>query len=404
MTQLVTQPKASDQLAVRLGIDRQAMLETFKAQCFRNANTVSDAQLAAFVSIANDMGVNPLLPGMLYAYPTTGGGIVPMMGPDGVYKKLMEHPAVEAWDTKVFPEDPEKPVTHATTTIYLKGKDHVISYTAYLGEWKVGSNPNWNSRPRHMLGLRSLKQAARQVIHGLPYDEDDKVIGDLINVTGTSQAAPEEAPAAAPRPEAPKKARGVAASKAAAAAATVVEAEIVPPAGAPVSEPTPEPKPVGAPAATAPAIEVQAEPAPTQPAPVEAKPQPVVEKPAAPVPEKKPEPVKAAPAQKTAEKPAAAQPVQVVTSLTENQRMTFEKVEVMQFAKKSINGQPSIEAELKGAFTGRVYHIGGAENPAWQIEAPVIVTLSGKKLKDGRVITLVEKVEVNSGGESVELF
>src|SRR6478736_2938617 len=89
----VSQPvKASDQLASFLGIEKGMMLETLKAQCFKGKrpDEVTDAQLAAFISTANVLQVNPLVPGMLYAYPERNGGITPILGPDGVFKKLDE--------------------------------------------------------------------------------------------------------------------------------------------------------------------------------------------------------------------------------------------------------------------------------------------------------------------------
>jgi hypothetical protein len=138
--------------------------------------------------VANEMKVNPLLPGMLYAYPNQGG-IVPIMGPDGVFKKLMEHPDVESWDTDVFPEDASAPPTHAITLIRRRSTRSPLKYTAYFAEWKMDSNPNWRTRPRHMLGLRSLKQAARQIIHGIPFDEDER---RMMNVTGTGGDSPDE--------------------------------------------------------------------------------------------------------------------------------------------------------------------------------------------------------------------
>lgn len=236
-TQLAVRPKASLQLATLIGMDPAVMLNVIRAQCFKGGN-VSDEQLAAFVSIAAEMGVNPLLPGMLYAYPISGGGIVPMMGPDGVYKKLTENPEVDGWETKVFPEDTTQPPTHAITSIWRKGRERPITYTAILAEWKIQTNPNWNSRPRHMLGMRSLKQAARQIIHGVPYDEDEKVIMESINITPKTREIPrvQIEPSPTERPEAKS-----------------VEAEVVPPPKktAPAKKAAEEPK-----------TEAQPEPAP----------------------------------------------------------------------------------------------------------------------------------------------
>lgn len=173
---------ASNALAARLGVEKGHMLATIKAQCFKcDPEKVSDTQLAAFVSIAHDMGVNPLLPGMLYAFPDGRGGIVPMMGPDGVMKKLAELKGV-TYECTVYPEDVTLPPTHATARIYVEGKERPYTYTAVYAEW---ATQNWAKKPRHWNWLRALKQCARQVIHGLPMDEEEIKLDGMYNVTGT---------------------------------------------------------------------------------------------------------------------------------------------------------------------------------------------------------------------------
>lgn len=198
----VAQPPAFLAVAGLTGLDAKYLVDTVKRQCFKGEAT--DAQVDAFISIACEMKVNPLLPGMLYAYPISGGGIVPIMGPSGVYKKLVEHPEVASWETEVFPPDVTVPPTHAVTKIWRKGVERPLQYTALLSEWKIESNPNWRSRPRHMLALRSLKHCANQIIHGIPYDEDDRTIMAMTNVTGTDEAPQGEQPPPPPECPAPK--------------------------------------------------------------------------------------------------------------------------------------------------------------------------------------------------------
>lgn len=201
-TQLTIRPKASQQLANLIGMEPGAMLDAIKAQCFKcDPSKVSNEMLAAFVSVAAAMEVNPMLPGMLYAYPDGRGGIVPMMGPDGVFKKLAEHPEVDSWETVVYPEDPTQAPTHAVSKIWRRGRDKPLTKTCVLSEWKVGSNPNWATRQRHMLELRALKQNARQIIHGIPFDEDERQMMGEINITPepAPQPEPEKRPAPPPR-------------------------------------------------------------------------------------------------------------------------------------------------------------------------------------------------------------
>lgn len=180
--------KATSLLATTLGIEPRMMVQTLKKQCFpgQHADSISDAQLAAFISVANSLRFNPLVPGMLYAYPSKNGGIVPVTGPDGMFKVLDEQigeKKLDGYECEVFPADITQKPTHAVATIWRAGNSHPSKFTAIFSEWVVSSNPNWGARPRHMLWLRAIKQCARQVIHGVPYDEDEVTIGDLKNVT-----------------------------------------------------------------------------------------------------------------------------------------------------------------------------------------------------------------------------
>jgi len=180
---------------------------------------VSDTMLAAFVQVAQSLNLNPLLPGMVYAYPAKNGGITPIIGPDGIFQLLTNNPDIEGWGVKHEEIDGEKA---ATATIKHKRLGD-ISKTVFLSEWKVPNNPNWTARPRHMLEIRALKQAARQIVHGIPFDEEERKIADEVNVTGTADETPP------PAPERPKVSRR---GGAAAAAAS----EVVPdkPAAEPV--------------------------------------------------------------------------------------------------------------------------------------------------------------------------
>ncbi len=217
---------ASTALSQRLGVEKGHMIETLKAQCFQNPANVSDTQLATFIQVAQSLNLNPLLPGQLYAYPGKNGGIVPMIGPDGVFKLLASNPEIEGWTLKHETQDKEM----VCTAIIKHKRLGDISYTAYLSEWRVQSNPNWGSRPRHMLGIRALKHAARQIIHGIPFDIEER---EIIEMQEAGHIEPPE------RAKLPPKAKGAAAMK------TVTE--LAPTAGpeTPVSEVVTEEKPAG---------------------------------------------------------------------------------------------------------------------------------------------------------------
>lgn len=168
--------RASATLAGMLGIEPGAMVKTMKAQCFRGSKPedVTNEQLAALCSVASALKLNPLLPGMLYAYPDRGA-IMPMIGPDGMFKLLASHPDVKTWASDVDEVDEKGLPISATSVIQMRDGTERRK-TVYYSEWVVQSNPNWKTRPCHMLEIRALKQCARQVIHGLPFDEEERAI------------------------------------------------------------------------------------------------------------------------------------------------------------------------------------------------------------------------------------
>ncbi len=392
-SQLTVRPKASTQLASLLGMQPEAMLDTIKAQCFKtNPANVSDAQLAAFVSIAADMGVNPLLPGMLYAYPIQGGGIIPIMGPDGIYKKLCEHPDIDSWETEVFPVDTTLAPTHAVTKIWRKGRERPLAYTALFSEWKIQTNPNWVTRPRHMLALRSLKHCARQLIHGIPGDEDDRHIQQEINVTPGA----ENAPVVEQQKRSDPPARAKKGANAAADDGKTINVETVPP-----KPPVVTPDPAAVAAEKAKAVQAEKELAAEKAAALKA--------PATSTGVDEPKPVEKI-AEKVADKPKTPAATGGRTSLKEGEEIQA-RAKVLAVFAMNINVEgvqtPSVHAKVEGEYTGPVYHFGAAKagaeglvpnDPAWVVGNEVVLSLFGRvNKKTPTVIARVDKVEAAEG-------
>jgi hypothetical protein len=168
-----------DALARSLNIDPDQLVAVVKSQCFKgDPRSITNEQLTAFLSVAADLGVNPLLPGMLYAYPIAGGGIVPMIGPDGVYTMLARRP--EYGGHRFEYEYHERTLVAVTCYIAWRGRELPVSKRIVVAEWEMGANPNWKARRTHMAETRALKQAARQVIHGLPWDEEERRIAQAV--------------------------------------------------------------------------------------------------------------------------------------------------------------------------------------------------------------------------------
>lgn len=345
-------------LSTHLGIEPKVMIDTIKAQCFKGKrpDEVTDAQLAAFISVCNTMDLNPLVQGMVYAYPERNGGICAILGPDGTMKKIDEFISagkLDGYECEVYPEDMSKPPTHATATIWRKGSDKPAKYTASFKEWNVSSNPNWNSRPRHMLWIRALKQAARQVIHGLPFDDDEYKIAQMQNVT--PEGAEGETTPVPERPKVERAKRG--------AAKAMENADKGATGGEPATGTTERAKDL----ANAKANAVEGE---------------VVH-----------------------EKPKAPEPQAVVTKLADKEVRTFENCSVEEFTAKNFGTterpKPAVKGILKGSFEGTVYDMNAtllgeavSYTDAWQLEKPVRITLKGAARTDGSVGILVESIEI----------
>lgn len=356
-------PLASTQLAAYLGIEKGMMIETIKRQCFKGLtpDQVTDAQLASFISVASHYKVNVMLPGFLYCYPERNGGIQVMIGPDLVFKLLTEHPQIESWETTAFPEDVTHPPTHAVTKIFRKNVERPIIYIAVLSEWKVSSNPNWVTRPRHMLALRSLKQAARQVIHGLPYDEDDRVIMAAGAIDVTPDSATSEQQQQPARERAPRKStKGIAAVP-----------ETPPPADQKAAAKSNGPEVAG---------ELVEEKAPEQPA--------------------TPAAATEAPKTEAAKSRAFLKDAEVVECIC-----TVKDIHPLSITKDKVVHK-SVQANLAGDFFGTAYHIGGDGNPAWQLEKPVRIKLRGQlnPKAGGKVQVFVDSISLaDDGGTGMEV-
>jgi hypothetical protein len=244
--------KASTELSIFLGMESGMMIDTIKAQCFKgkSPDQVTDAQLATYISVANALKLNPLLPGMMYPYPDRNGSVTVMLGPDGIYTLLANNPELvatkdgeAAWGTSHGKDEAGK----ETCTAYINHKTKgLLKKTIWVDEWAVESNPNWKARRKHMAEIRALKQCARQVIHGLPFDEDERRMTEEVNVTPIAETQSE-------RPKSPARS-GAAKAKASAGSiettavpvaetkivAEVVLAEVSPPAEKPVTGAAPE--------------------------------------------------------------------------------------------------------------------------------------------------------------------
>jgi hypothetical protein len=392
--------RAVTTLSAALGIEPNAMIDTLKAQCFMNTppERISNAQLAAFISVATALDVNPLIPGFLYAYPTKSGGIQPIMGPDAVFKKLDEMISggkLDYYDCTVYPEDVTKQATHAIARIYRKGSDKPASYTAIRSEWYVDSNPNWKYRERHMLWLRAIKQAARMVIHGLPPDNDENKLADMLNVTPEAEAPAGISETDTPTPTETKRPKTPPRSAKGAAA-------ITPPAETPPAAKSEQGKIVDA-EIVDPKV-AEAEKAKSLAAKLEAKERAEVA------------------AQETAKGTPAEKKERAMLNDGEAIEGVCEVMELLEASMANLKQNdgtkaitPFIRAKVRGAFWGEIWHFHGATIAAGSATPiPLPIWTPGKKLNlklfgklsvsNGKVLVRVEEAsEVQAASQPVDV-
>jgi hypothetical protein len=375
--------KASTELSASLGMEPAMMIDTMKSQCFKGKRPeeVTDAQLATYISVANALKINPLLPGMLFAYPDRTGGVTVMLGPDGVYTLLANNPDIVATkdgDAAWWTEHGKDAAGKETCTAYVNHRTKgLLKKTIWVDEWVVSSNPNWNSRRHHMAETRALKQVTRMVIHGVPFDEDERRIAEELNVTNTADAGshPDKPGESAGDPSTTAKRRGRPPGRSATGAAAVVETE---PATSTEGK----------------AIDIQA----------------------TVTPEAKAEAPKAVDKSAKAAAEHAAEPSKPVTGLIAGEKKSFANVTVDEIVAQNL-GTPekprlAVKAAVSGAFAGLVYdtRAGSAawtdeKDPAkgvkacspWQLDHPINLVLVGKNRLDGTVANVVESAELSEG-------
>lgn len=136
-----------------------AFMATIKATVMpAGGKDVSNEQVAAFLSVANQYGLNPFTR-EIYAFPATGGGIQQIVSIDGWMKLINNHPQFDGMSFDDRFDDNGKLVA-VTCRIYRKDRTHAIEATEYLSECARGTEP-WKKWPHRMLRHKSAIQCSR---------------------------------------------------------------------------------------------------------------------------------------------------------------------------------------------------------------------------------------------------
>lgn len=141
------------------------LLDTLKRTAFtQNAN---NEQMMALLIVANQYKLNPWTK-EIYAFPSKGGGIVPIVGFDGWIRIMNSHPDFDGFETSFNKEEGS-----CTCTIYRKDRSRPIKITEYMDECRGTSEP-WIKMPKRMLRIKAIIQCCRVAFgFGGIYDEDE---------------------------------------------------------------------------------------------------------------------------------------------------------------------------------------------------------------------------------------
>lgn len=140
-------------------------------------------QTAAFLIVCNRYGFDPFLR-QIYAFPSKGGGIVPVVSIDGWLDIMNSNPLYDGDEYAENMEDGK--LVSATVIIFRKNITRPVVHTEYLVEAKRNTDP-WNNMPHRMLKNRTYVQGIRRAfgVAGIMDPEEAEQLKE-INVTSQS--------------------------------------------------------------------------------------------------------------------------------------------------------------------------------------------------------------------------
>jgi phage recombination protein Bet len=178
-----------------MSVEPAKLFETLKATVFKNC---TNEELLALVVVANTYGLNPFCR-EIYAFPSKGGGITPIVSVDGWNSMLIRQPDFDGIEF-AFAETEQGELVSCTAIIHVKNRSHPVVITEYMAECKRNTDP-WNNMPHRMLRNRTLCQASRVAFGFSGVQHEEEVIDVQATVMAPMPAEPLKK-IAAPKPEA----------------------------------------------------------------------------------------------------------------------------------------------------------------------------------------------------------
>lgn len=164
-------------MASRFGMDKRAFESIIKKTVMPskdirgNPIEATNEQIAAFLSVAKEYNLNPLIK-EIFAFAGKGGGIQAIISIDGWLSIINSHPQMDGIVLKENFDD-KGDIESVTCTIYRKDRSHPIVVTEYFKECKMGTEP-WTKKPVRMTRHKAAIQCGRYAFgFGGIMDEDD---------------------------------------------------------------------------------------------------------------------------------------------------------------------------------------------------------------------------------------
>jgi phage recombination protein Bet len=165
-----TKPSLINALAKQYDMDPGEFYRVIKATVMPREAT--QEQTAAFLMVAKEYGLSPMLKEIHAFANRKTGGIVPMISIDGWATMVNRQPQYDGVEFQ-YEQDERNRIISCTCTMWRKDRSHPTVVTEFLSEcFKEGSEA-WRTSPARMIRHRSYIQAAR-LTFGLSSAWDDE--------------------------------------------------------------------------------------------------------------------------------------------------------------------------------------------------------------------------------------
>lgn len=156
---------ALTEMATHLKVNEQELQNIVLNTVMPSGKNPTVEQFNVFIAVANEYKLNPLTK-EIYAFPTKGGGIQPIVSIDGWLKIINSHPS---FDGMAFEDgfDDNGNLKSVTCKMFRTDRKHPIEVIEYLAECqgdtvdKYKNKTPWGKFPARMLRHKATIQCAR---------------------------------------------------------------------------------------------------------------------------------------------------------------------------------------------------------------------------------------------------